>query len=123
MADPYVILAPIVEPVLPPLPVNASEPAVLPGLLAAAAIALLALAGWVLWRRGGAARALRRIARQADARVGAQQLAHWQPRHWPQAPQPWQQALERLRFGPAEAAAGQTLQRLCAEAQQAGRGR
>lgn len=123
MADPHVILAPIVEPPLPPLPASAPAPAILPLVLAGAALVLLALAGWALWRRGTGQRALRRIARHPEARQAAQQLARWQPRHWPQAPQAWLQALERFRFGPADAAAPAALQRLCAEARQAGRAR
>lgn len=126
MADPYVILAPIVEPLLPPPQALAPAPMLLPWALAAVALAVLALAAWALWRRGAAARALRRIARHADAQAAAQQLARWQQRHWPQAPQDWQQALERLRFAAVAPTAGETLRQLCAQAGQrprAGRSR
>lgn len=122
MADPHVILAPLVEPPLPPVPAAAPE-ATLPWLLLlglGSALIVLALLAWA-WRRRAPQRALRRIARQADAVQGAHQLAHWQRRHAPAMSAEWQQALERLRFGPADDAAAATLQRLCAQAAQARR--
>lgn len=118
MADPYAILAPLVEPPLPPVPVLAAAHGTPWGLLAAAlaGVGLLGLLLW-LWRRAAPQRALRRIARMPDAVQGAHALARWQHRFARAvvAP-PWQQALDRLRFGPADAAARDTLQRLCAEA-------
>lgn len=122
MADPYAILAPLVEPPLPPVPVPAAAHGTPWGLLAAA-LAVVVLLGLLLWfwRRGAPQRALRRIARMPDAVQGAHALAQWQRRHARALAPPWQQALDRLRFGPADAAARDTLQRLCAEAAQAAR--
>jgi hypothetical protein len=117
MADPHVILAPLVEPVLPPVPVAASVPTWPLFLLAVAAgvllIAWLAL-GW--WRRQAPARALRRIARGPDPAQAAQQLARWQQQYRRQAPPQWQQALDQLNFGAPAATGPDTLRRLCREA-------
>ena len=123
MADPHVILAPIVEPVLPPVPDTASPVALLPLVVTVAAVLMGAAAFFWGWRRGAPRRALHRIARCRDLQRGAQELARWQQRHWPAAAPQWLQALDRLRFGPVDAAAASTLQRLCAEAAQAGRAR
>lgn len=120
MADPHVILAPIVEPTLPPVQEVAPPPvALLPLVLIAALFMATAGAAFGWWRRTVPVRALRRIARSREVTQGAQELARWQQRHWPAAAPHWRQALDRLRFGPAEEAAAATLQRLCAEAQQA----
>ena len=124
MPDPHVILAPIVEPVLPPPVLHAAPPVALLPLGVTAAVLLICAAAVVWWwRRGASRRSLHRIVRCRDPQQGAQQLAHWQQRHWPAAPPAWQQALDRLRFGPADVAAAECLQRLCAEAAQAGRAR
>jgi len=117
MADPYVILAPLVEPPLPPVP----PPAVADGtpwLLLAAALATLAALGllYAAWRRGAARRALRRIARLPDAVQAAHALAQWQRRHARALTPQWQHDLDRLRFAAPEPQAAHTLQRLCAEA-------
>ena len=123
MADPHVILAPIIEPPLPPVASSVPAPAVLmPWVLIGAALLLAVLALW-WWQRRAPARALRRMARAAEAQQGARQLAHWQARHWPQAPAQWRQALERLRFGPADADAAAALRGLYAEAERAWRAR
>jgi hypothetical protein len=94
---------------------------VLPWALAGVGLLLVAGGVYWQWRRKAPLRSLRRIARNADARAGAAELARWQARHWPQAPQDWLQALERLRFGPPGADARAVLQRQCAEAQAARR--
>lgn len=117
MADPHVVLAPLVEPPLPPLPVSAPvAPSPLPGLVALVVIlVLVALAlGW--WRRQAPHRALRRIGRLSDPLQAAQQLAQWQRRHARALTPQWQGDLDRLRFAAPDAQAAQTLQRLCAEA-------
>ena len=124
MADPHVILAPIVEPPLPPVPAAPPAPvAALPLLLALLALTLVVAAAFWWWRRGEAARSLHRIARNADVQQGAQRLARWQAMHWPAAPQAWRQVLDRLRFGPSDDAAAATLQELCAAAGHAWRQR
>lgn len=123
MPDPHVILAPIVEPVLPPVQHAAPPVALLPLVVTAAVLLICAAAAVWWWRRGVSRRVLQHIARCRDLQQGAQQLAQWQQRHWPAAPQAWQQALDRLRFGPADVAAAECLQRLCTEAAQAGRAR
>lgn len=117
MADPYVILAPLVEPPLPPWPVSAAPDSAPWWLLGGAiAIVLLVAALYARWRRAAPARALRRIARLSDARQGAHALAQWQRQHGCALPPAWQQALERLRFGAPGPQDWHTLQRLCAEA-------
>lgn len=121
MADPHLILAPLVEPPLPPVSLPAPQPTLSWLLLLGLGIALIvvALLAW-FWRRRAPQRALRHIARQADAVQGAHQLAHWQRNHAPAMSAEWQQALERLRFGAPDAGTT-TLQRLCAEVAQARR--
>ena len=117
MADPHVILAPLVEPPLLPVPAPAPQ-ATLPWLLLlglGVALIGVGLLAWA-WRRRAPRRALRRIAREVDAVQGAHQLARWQQRHAPAMSAEWQQALEHLRFGAPGAHGAATLQRLCDEA-------
>lgn len=116
MADPYVILAPLVEPPLPPVPaaVAHSTPWL---LLSALLVTVLVLALWFWWwRRARPGRALRRIARMPDTAQGAHALAQWQCRHARAVTPQWQLDLDRLRFAAPDAQAAQTLQRLCVEA-------
>jgi len=119
MADPHVILAPLVEPVLPPVPVAApgtGSPWLLPlAVLALVLVIVLLFLAW--WRRRAPQRALGRIARQPDAAQAAQQLAQWPQRYRRQAPPQWQQALDQLRFGAPDARGPDTLRRLCREAE------
>lgn len=117
MADPHVILAPIVEPLLPPLPVVTPAVALPLPWLAALGMTLL-IAALVLWwwRRRAPLRALRRLCRLGDPLQAAQQLAQWPARYRRVAPAHWLQALEQLRFGPPQAEARDTLLRLCREA-------
>lgn len=119
MADPHVILAPLVEPPLP-LP-QAVEAAAWPAVTLTAALVglvLLVLLAW-LWRQGTPARDLRRIARAGAAPDAARELATWQQRHWAAAPPPWRARLEQLRYGPADPEAAATLRNLCEQAAQA----
>jgi hypothetical protein len=126
MADPYVVLAPLVEPPLPPVPaaVAHSTPWL---LLSALLVTVLVLALWFWWwRRARPGRALRRIARMPDTAQGAHALAHWQRRFDRALAPQWQQELDRLRFAAPDPQAVHTLQRLCAEAgaaQRSGRAR
>lgn len=118
MADPHIILAPLVEPPLPPVPVAA--PSMVPPLPMVAALAVAIILATLLfwgWRHRAPQRALRRIARLPDPVQAAHQLAQWQPRHRRLAPSDWLQALEQLRFGPPAAEQPATLARLCAAAQ------
>lgn len=117
MADPHVILAPLVEPPLPPLQV-ATPSMMLPLLwLVAAGVACVVtvmLLWW--WRRSAPRRALRRIARLSDPQQAAQQLAQWQQRYRRLAPPDWLQRLEQVRFGQPLPDAREVLQQLCREA-------
>jgi len=117
MADPHVVLAPLVEPPLPPLPLEASvAPWALPGLgVIVVVLALVALTLW-WWRRSAPQRALHRLCRLGDPLQAAQQLARWPQQYRRVAPAGWLQRLEQLRFGAPDAAAADTLQQLCREA-------
>lgn len=129
MADPYVILAPLVEPPLAPVPAAvAADPVpwlLLAAALVAALVALLLVLGllYAAWRHAAPGRALRRIAQLPDPVQGAHALAQWQRQQARVLPPAWQQALERLRFGAPGPQGAQTLQRLCAEAAATDRGR
>jgi hypothetical protein len=115
MPDPQKTLAPIIEPLAPPLLPQAAPAwpeVLLTGLIV---VLFIALAFW-LWRRGAALRALHRIARVSDARAGADQLADWVRACKIQPAPEWQAALERLRFGPPQPEMHQALVHLCREA-------
>ena len=114
MADPHAVLAPLIEPPLPPA--EAAMAASWPWLAAAAAVTLAAALAWHRWQRNAVPRALHRIERLSDPVAAANQLAQLVRQRGAAAPLPWLQALERLRFGPADGGRGATLQRLCAEA-------
>lgn len=117
MADPHVILAPLVEPLLPPLQV-ATRSTVLPlAWLVAAGVACVItvmLLWW--WRRSAPRRALRRIGRLSDPLQAAQQLAQWPQSFRRLAPPDWRQRLEQVRFGQPLPDAREVLQQLCREA-------
>lgn len=117
MADPHLVLAPLVEPPLPPLPVEAPmTPWAQPGWVALGVALVIAALAWWWWRRSAPQRALRRLCRLADPLQAAQQLAQWPQQHRRAAPPDWLQRLEQLRFGAPHAAAAATLQQLCREA-------
>lgn len=118
MADPHKILAPIVEPPLPPVPVVSPDPLWLaPGFWVAlsATVVLLILGVW-LWRRGAAGREVRRIACMEDPVMAADALAQWVRVRNAQPSPGWQNALDRVRFGPVVEGQAQTMARLCLEA-------
>lgn len=122
MADPHVILAPIVAPPLPPVPPEAPAAlSLLPWAAALGALLLVAAGVFLLWRRSAALRTLLRIERGRTPGADAERLARWQRAHWPQAPQAWLHRLERLRFGPAGTDDGAEFRQLCAEARMARR--
>jgi hypothetical protein len=114
MPDPHKSLAPIIEPVAPPATPNGPD-FLAPTLAVAGLLLLLTLAAW-LWRRRAPLRGLRAIARLNDPVTAAHRLAAWTARQGSQATPEWRAELERLRFGPPSAAAGETLARLCREA-------
>lgn len=121
MPDPQHDLAPIVElPASQPAPAAATGhgPAfAASGLLLA--IALLAVAIVRYRRRGGPVRAVRRLARTADPRRGADELAALLATHAIEPDATWRDDLERLRFGrPAPDDAVQ-FARLCRQAEAA----
>lgn len=118
MADPYQLLAPLVEPPLPPVPLPAAAPAVsaslIIGVVALFIVAVVVL--YWLWRRSAPQRTLRHIARLQDPVQAAHQLARLVFRQGALPPPTWQQALDRVRFGPPSAEHPATLAQLCTEA-------
>jgi len=121
MADPHQLLAPLIEPPLPgvPLPPESLLAGLYPfmwlgGLVLPLALAL-GLAGW-LWRRRAPQRALERIARLSDPVQAAHQLAKLLKKQAIQPPPSWQEALERVRFAEPATEHRDSVARLCAQA-------
>lgn len=117
MPDPHKDLAPLIEPLPPPIAEAGGAMAwvtagavVLPALLIA-----LALAWW--WRRNTSLRTLRRLARSDDPVAAAGELERLMDRHALQADPAWRLELERLRFARPGPEAAATLARLCREAE------
>ncbi len=118
MADPHQLLAPLIEPPLPAVPVP-PEPSLavlypVMGLVLLLALAI-SVAVW-LWRRGAPERALGRIARLSDPVQAAHQLAKLLGKQAIQPPPSWQEALERVRFAEPATEHRDTVARLCAQA-------
>jgi hypothetical protein len=118
MADPQQLLAPLIEPPLPLVPVLPSA-TVWPVFLVVGAVLLAALAmvaAWLLWRRGAPRRAVRRMARMDNPVQAAHALAALARERGLPATGAWRDALDRVRFGAPEAGHAKTMARLCAEA-------
>lgn len=118
MADPQQLLAPLIEPPLPLVPVLPSATA-WPVLLVVGAVLLAAMTmvvAWLLWRRGAPQRAVRRIARMDNPVQAAHELAALVRERGLPATGAWQDALDRVRFGSPTAGHAETMARLCAEA-------
>ena len=121
MADPHQLLAPLIEPPLPgvPLPPESSLAVLYPFMWLGGLVLLLALAlglaGW-LWRRRAPQRALERITRLSDPVQAAHQLAKLLGTQAIQAPPSWHEALERVRFAEPAPEHRDTMARLCAQA-------
>jgi hypothetical protein len=111
MPDPQRDIAPIIEPVAPPLP-PAGPDYTWPVALAVGGLLLLAVLVWA-WRRRAPLRSLRRIARASDPIAGANALAALVAQQSLRPPRAWEEELEMLRFGPPADYAGDVLARLC----------
>lgn len=111
MPDPQRDIAPIIEPLAPPM-LPAGPDYTLPIILALGVLLLLAALAWY-WRRRAPLRSLRRIAHASDPTAGADALAALMTRHGVTPPQIWQEELELLRFGPPAEYADNVLARLC----------
>lgn len=85
---------------------------ILPVFLALGSLLLLAMLAWY-WRRRAPLRAVRKIAHATDPVAGADALAVLMASLSVTPPQPWQEELQRLRFGPPDESAGERLARLC----------
>ena len=121
MADPHQLLAPLIEPPLPgvPVPPESSLAVLYPFMWLGGLVLLLALALGVavwLWRRRAPERALGRIARLNDPVQAAHQLAKLLGTRAIQPPASWQEALERVRCAEPATEHPDTMARLCAQA-------
>lgn len=111
MPDPQHDIAPIIEPLAPPLP-PAGPDYMLPATAVLCGLLLLVALAWH-WRRRAPLRALRRIAQLPDPIAGADELAALVARQGLKPPRAWVEELEMLRFGPPAEYAGNVLARLC----------
>lgn len=114
MPDPHKDLADIVEPQITVATASGG------GWLEIGGIAIVAsLVAGVLfwhWRRRAPLRALRRLRRRTDVQQAADELAALLP-HFKQTPDAtWLEALQRLRFGPAQEDAQLVFDTLCEQA-------
>ncbi len=120
MADPHQLLAPLIEPPLPgvPVPPESSWAVLYPVMGLVGLVLLLALALWLawLWRRRAPERALERIARLSDPVQAAHQLAKLLGTQAIPPPPSWQEALERVRFAEPATEHRDSVARLCAQA-------
>jgi hypothetical protein len=116
MPDPQKDIAPIIEPVAPPMPPAGPDYA-LPVVLIVGGLLLIAILVW-RWRRHAPLRKLNKLADASDTLEAANDLAALigdVQRVSP--PAEWQHELERLRFGPPAGDASETLARLCRQAE------
>lgn len=115
MPDPQRDIAPIIEPAAPPPP-PAGPDYVLPAVLAVGGVLLLAALAW-RWRKRAPLKTLRRLAQEADSVEAANALAALIKKHRIAVSSDWQGELERLRFGPPDEGAAESLARLCRQAE------
>ncbi len=115
MPDPQKDIAPIIEPVAPPMP-EASPNHVLPPLIGLGCLLLIAILAWH-WRKRAPLRSLRRLMREPDPVDAAHALAVLIRKQRISPPAAWQTELERLRFGPSFDGAADSLTRLCRQAE------
>lgn len=111
MPDPQRDIAPIIEPLAPPMPSAGPDYTLAIGL---AAFGLL-LVAWLYWRwrRRAPLRALRKLSHASDPVAGADALAALVASQRTTPPAYWQEELELLRFGPPDEDAQAVLARLC----------
>lgn len=115
MPDPQRDIAPIIEPATPPAPPVGPD-YFLPIALSVGVLLLLAAMFWFR-RRHEPLRALRRLANPPDPVAAANALAALIRRCNVDPSPDWLHELERLRFGPPSADAGDRISRLCREAE------
>jgi hypothetical protein len=121
MPDPQRDIAPIIEPLAPPLP-PAGPDYTLPLILALGVLLLLIALAWY-WRKRAPLRALRKLSHASDPVAGADALAALVASQRATPPAYWQEELELLRFGPPDEDAQAVLARLCQGAESMLRGR
>jgi hypothetical protein len=116
MPDPHLDLAPLIEPPEPPAAEGGGVPWPAMGGGIALLLLLAFLAAW-WWRRRAPLRALRRLARSNGPTAASHALATLIHRHGLQPDPAWSLELERLRFARPSPENGETLVRLCREAE------
>ena len=117
MPDPHKDLAPLIEPLPPPITEAGGAMPWVPAGAVVLPVLLIVLALAWRWRRTVPLRTLRRLARSDDPVAAAGELDRLIARHTLQPAPAWHLELERLRFAHPSPEAAATLARLCREAE------